>query len=110
MKLCAVENVDNSQTINILSLCTGYGSRVNKRCKKRHAFELSFAEFDTGKIIKPLKGNTRIGESIDAVFMKRTPSTRMPRWAVRLWLDVVKVRGHLIEIEVANSKSARWGD
>ena len=91
-------------------MVAGYGSRNNTRCKKRHAFELSFGEYDTGKKIIPLKGNTRIGEGLEAVFMKRISSTRMPKWAVRLWLDVIRVRGYLIEFELANSKDARWGD
>ncbi|HEG43356.1 MAG TPA: hypothetical protein ENH94_04830 [Phycisphaerales bacterium] len=86
----------------------GYSRRVNTRCKKRHAFELDFGEYDTGKVIETLTGNTQVGESIKAVFMKRIPSTRMPKWAVRLWIDVVKVRGPLIEVEVANDKGAKW--
>lgn len=84
-----------------------YGSRTNTRCKKRHAFELSFGEYDTGKVIKPLMGNTQIGKSIDAIFMKRIPATRCPKWAVRLWLDVVKVKGHILEVEIANSKPTK---
>ena len=77
---------------------TGYSNRSRTLRSGRfiHEFILSFADLNVRKKIKPLTGNTII-KGYDAYFKKKVSSVRMPKWAARLWLKVLKVRAERVQ-------------